>query len=137
LLQANSEPAAWPRLVSRPENWRRWRGPARFSEIIELRGRWLPGAEGAGPLLLGVRETARYLAAAGAAGIPYHRLEHLRRAEQSLQALDNRLLSDRSDLARALPGALDALRQILGEMRREAESAAALQIPTHSWRAIP
>src|SRR5262249_17970168 len=61
----------------------------RFAPVVELQGEWLPGVEGAEPLLLALREAARYLAAAVSTSFPYHRLQHLDRAEKALNALQN------------------------------------------------
>jgi len=65
----------------------------RFAEIVELQGIWLPGVLGAEPVLIAFCEIARYLEAAKATLIPYHGLEHLRRARSRLEALSNQLLS--------------------------------------------
>ncbi|MFO1431776.1 MAG: AAA family ATPase [Candidatus Competibacteraceae bacterium] len=101
----------------------------RFADVVELQGQWLPGVEGADALLLAFREASRYLLAAQTAGNPYHRRQHLERAEKSLAALKNQLLADRSPLARALPPVLATWQGITRELRQQTEAAAAQQIP--------
>ncbi|WP_143309192.1 hypothetical protein [Candidatus Entotheonella palauensis] len=71
----------------------------RFAAIVELQGTWLPGVEGAEPLLLKFREVTRYLAAANATTLPHHCLQHLDEADKSLSALYAQIVSDESFLA--------------------------------------
>jgi len=101
----------------------------RFAAVAELQGFWLPGVAGADPLLLSFREAARYLAAALGASVPYHRIEHLKRAEDSLKATRNQLIAGRSHLARALGSSVAAWGEILAGIRQEAEAAAAHVLP--------
>jgi len=67
-----------------------------FSEIANLQGTWLPGVQGAEPVMLAFQETARYLQAARNTPIPHHSLEHLKRARSGLEALGNQLLASQS-----------------------------------------
>ncbi len=59
----------------------------RFEDAVQLEGQWLPGVEGADPMLLAFRETARYLLAADNAGNPHHQMEHLKRAQKNWRLL--------------------------------------------------
>ncbi len=66
-----------------------------FLAIQELRGVWLPGIQGADPVLLAFSETARYLVAAQAVFNPHHRLMHLKGFSEQANALENQLRSQR------------------------------------------
>ena len=101
----------------------------RFADLVDLQGEWLPGVEGADAPLLAFRETARYLLAAQTAGNPYHRRQHLERAEANLRALANQLRADNSPLARALPPTLARWQALARDLRRRADDEAALQLP--------
>jgi hypothetical protein len=94
-----------------------------------LQGEWLPGVEGADALLLGVADAARFLQAAQHARQAHHRLKHLDNGATALQALENRLLAERSLLARALRPTLPAWRSALEDLRREAQAQASQQVP--------
>ncbi len=97
--------------------------------MVDLQGTWLPGVEGAPPLLLAGREVARYLAEATAATFPSHRLQHLEQATKGLDALANQRLQERSPLADASPAVLAAWRAVLDDLRATATAAAAHQLP--------
>lgn len=60
-----------------------------FEAITELRGTWLPGIQGADPVLLAFAEAARFAAAAQTAFNPSHALEHLKRLGAQLNAIEN------------------------------------------------
>jgi hypothetical protein len=102
----------------------------RFSDIAELRGTWLPGAQETDPLLQGFAEAARYLASAADTSIPFQRLKKLELARQQIDALRNRLLAADSFLAKALrSGPLPVLEQVTSDLLRQAEAAAVDQLP--------
>ena len=100
-----------------------------FTGIGDLHGQWLPGAEGADPPLLAFRDIARYVRAAESSKQPYHRLNHLTRAAQELDSLENRLISERSEWSRLLLPVVSAWQEAVFAMRREAEAAAAGVVP--------
>ncbi|ASF45134.1 nSTAND1 domain-containing NTPase [Methylovulum psychrotolerans] len=102
---------------------------SRFAEAAELQGDWLPGVEGADPLLSGLAEMARYFQAAQQSEIAYHRLGHLERGEKAFKSLENQLLNTPSFLARELRPILPAWYAALAALRREAEQAAEQQLP--------
>jgi len=85
--------------------------------------------EGADALFVGFANTARYLQATQQASLAHHRLKHLDNGANALQALENRLLADRSLLARELRPIPPAWRLALENLRREAESEAVKQVP--------
>ena len=101
----------------------------RFADLVDLQGEWLPGVEGADAPLLAFRETARYLLAATTAGNPYHRRQHLERAEANLRALANQLRADNSPLALALPPTLARWQALARDLRQRTDTEAALQLP--------
>lgn len=101
----------------------------RFTQIVELKGKWLPGVEGAAAPLLAIRELARYLQAAHATRLPYHSLQHLQRAQQQYQALENQLLTDLSPLADALKATLPTWHQRITQLRQETEELARQFLP--------
>lgn len=101
----------------------------RFTQIVELKGKWLPGIEGAAAPLLAIRELARYLQAAHATRLPYHSLQHLQRAQQQYQALENQLLTDLSPLADALKATLPTWHQRITQLRQETEELARQFLP--------
>lgn len=74
-----------------------------FESAVALRGKWLPGIEGAGGELMGFSEAARYLGAAQDAVSPHVRIEHLKRAQQVIISIGNQLLPGDSPLSRHLP----------------------------------
>ena len=100
-----------------------------FAEVAHLRGQWLPGSEGADPLLLAFRDVARYIRAAQTVTQPYHRLTHLVRAERDLDALKSRLVTERSQWSQLLPPVVETWRDAVRTMRGEAEVAAVSIIP--------
>jgi hypothetical protein len=101
----------------------------RFEPIIELQGEWLPGVEGVAAPLLTIRELARYLQAAHMTLLPYHGLQHLQRAQQHYQALENQLLTDTSSLANALKATLPTWQQHIRQLRQKMEELA--------WQFLP
>jgi energy-coupling factor transporter ATP-binding protein EcfA2 len=106
----------------------------KFETVSELQGTWLPGREGADPLLLGFADVARYLSSAQGGLLPYQNLQKIDRAAQELSNLRNRLLNvperKRRDLARFLrDGPLPAWEAAAMALRRAAETAAAEQLP--------
>ncbi len=64
-----------------------------LTDLIDLNATWLPGKQGATPLLLGFSEAAQYLAAAREALNPHHRVGHLSKLSDSLRALENQIRS--------------------------------------------
>lgn len=101
----------------------------RFADVVALQGEWLPGPEGADPLLLAFAEAGRYLQAAASATLAYLRGQHLQHAGRTLQALENQRLQARTPLARALPEPLAVCRRVLREISAETRRAAADQLP--------
>lgn len=108
----------------------------RFQRVIHLqaeegstRPSWLPGVDGAPPVLLVFRDIARYLAAAENATIPHHRLKHLDSADRALAALENQLRADATLLGRALVPIVPTWQQVTREMRVAAEAAATGYLP--------
>lgn len=61
--------------------------------------------------------------------MPYHRLGHLQKAEQRLEALNNQRLGERSALAYALEQTVAVWQEVLGKLRAEAEAAATGMLP--------
>jgi hypothetical protein len=96
----------------------------RFRDAMELNGEWLPSIGVAPPLLLGFVDAARYLLAASEASIAYHRLDHVKRAEDKLRAIGSDLLVDRAPLGQALRETLRVWQDSASEIRRKAELAA-------------
>lgn len=94
----------------------------RFDQLIELRGEWLPGIEGAPALLLTIREMGRYLQAVHVTSLPYYALQHLERAQQQYQALENQLLIDHSPLADAIKATLPTWQKSLTSLRQNLEA---------------
>ncbi len=88
-----------------------------FGEILELKGQWLPGVEGAESSLLALREVARYLNSAEKSEILHQRLQHLTQAETSLNSVKNQLLSDKSYLSHALRGSLPTWEKVIADLR--------------------
>jgi hypothetical protein len=99
-----------------------------FQSIAELRGLWLPGIQGADPLLLSFSETGRYLAAANAAFSPHHRLKHLEGLAAQLNAIENQLRAKRSAFTQPFEEPLLELRDAGHALRIEAEKNAAGRI---------
>jgi hypothetical protein len=61
--------------------------------------------------------------------LPYHRLKHLERAEQTLNVLENRLLAAHSFESRTFGGTLKTWQAVTAELKREAEAEAVHQLP--------
>jgi hypothetical protein len=85
---------------------------------------WLPGAQGADPVLLAFSETARYLAAAQAVFNPHHRLRHLKGFAEQANALENQLRSQRDVFTQPFEEPLRNLRDVAQQMRAAAEKDA-------------
>ena len=103
----------------------------RFTDVIELQGKWMPGVQGAPLLLLAFRDAARYLAAAQNASA-YHSLQHLEGASKALSTLDLQMKEQQAKddpLAHALPPTFEAWRRVVGEMRSTAEEQARHRLP--------
>jgi hypothetical protein len=100
-----------------------------FQDIEQLRGTWLPGIQGADPLLLNFSEAARYLTAQRTAFNPHHRLKHLQGFENQLRAIENQLRNQRNAFTQPFEQPLEALRQVGRELRLEAEKDAEGLIP--------
>ena len=100
-----------------------------FGAALELQGTWLPGLEGADPLLTGYADLARYLQAAQHASLAYHQLNHLENGRKAFKALENRLLSERSELAQALRPVLPVWRSALEKLGSGAERRSRQEIP--------
>jgi serine/threonine protein kinase len=100
-----------------------------FESGVALRGKWLPGIEGASGELIGFGEAARYLGAAQEAVSPHVRIEHLKRAERVLFSVGNQLLADTSPSARHLPEALEAWKTYARELLAGAQQKAASELP--------
>jgi serine/threonine protein kinase len=100
-----------------------------FESAVALRGKWLPGIEGASGELVGFSEAARYLGAAQDAVSPHVRIEHLKRAEKVLFSVGNQLLADTTPASRHLPEALEAWKLYARELLGAAQQKAATEIP--------
>ena len=100
-----------------------------FESAVALRGKWLPGIEGAPGELIGFSEAARYLGAAQEAVSPHVRIEHLKRAEKVLFSVGNQLLADTSPAARRLPEALEAWKTYARALLSGAQQKAATELP--------
>lgn len=100
-----------------------------FESAIALRGKWLPGIEGAPGELISFSETARYLAAAQDAVSPHVRIEHLERAEKILFSAGNQLLSDFGPGARHLVETLEAWKGFTRELLAAAKLKAEEELP--------
>ena len=101
----------------------------RFHDLTALRGRWLPGISGITPTLLAVRDAAHCLQAATHAHFPYHRLQHLRQADGAVTALANQLLTDASPLAWYLTMNLPLWKQVIHDLRTQAQTQLRAEIP--------
>ncbi|KYF79794.1 hypothetical protein BE11_23905 [Sorangium cellulosum] len=108
----------------------------RFQRVIHLQAEegstelsWLPGVDGAPPVLLAFRDIARYLAAAENATNSHHGLKHLDSADRALAALENQLRADASILGRALVPIVPTWQQVTRAMRSAAEAAATGYLP--------
>lgn len=101
----------------------------RFADLIALRGRWLPGVRRAPPVLLAVREAARYLYAAVMAQYPYHRIQHLKHAIAAVRALHARLAADPSPLARQLHMSMPVWKELLVTLSNETKASLIAEIP--------
>lgn len=96
-----------------------------LAAFTELRGSWLPGIQGADPLLLSFSEAGRYLRAAQTAFNPHHRLDHLKGLSDKLQAIETQLRYERNALTRPFESTLQVLRNVADKLRTEAEAQAA------------
>lgn len=101
----------------------------RFGEAAELHGDWLPGVSGSSPPLLAFSEAARYLRSATTSELPYHRVEHLKRAANKLAAIENQFLGERTPVVEALSETLRTWQKITRDLSKAAESDAASLIP--------
>jgi len=93
-----------------------------FQALAELRGRWLPGVQGADGVLLGFSEAGRYLTAAQAAFNPHHQLKHLEGFAVQLNAIENQLRASRNAFTQPFEEPLEALRRAGQTMRTAAGS---------------
>jgi serine/threonine protein kinase len=100
-----------------------------FEPAVVLRGKWLPGVEGADATLLAFREAARYLVAARNATSPHNAIEHLTRAESVLIAAGNQLLQGTTAEATALPAALEAWKLYTRNKLAEGRALVERQLP--------
>ena len=100
-----------------------------FQALAELRGLWLPGVQGADPVLLGFSEAGRYLTAAQAAFNPHHQLKHLEGFAVQLNAVENQLRANRNAFTQPFEEPLEALRRAGQAMRSAAGKKAAGLIP--------
>ena len=109
-----------------------------FQAIAELRGFWLPGVQGADPLLLSFSESGRYLAAASAAFSPHHRLRHLEGFAAQWNAAENQLRAKRDAFTQPFEEPLLTLRDAGQALRIEAEKSAAGRIlnPFRVWEPL-
>jgi hypothetical protein len=65
-----------------------------FTTAVSLESKWLPGVQGASPILLSFRELSRHLAAARSSANAYYQLSHLERSKGIIVGLKNQLLSE-------------------------------------------
>ena len=100
-----------------------------FQALAELRGRWLPGVQGADGVLLGFSESGRYLTAAQTAFNPHHQLKHLEGLAIQLNAIENQLRASRNAFTQPFEEPLEALRRAGQAMRVATEKKAAGLIP--------
>ncbi len=100
-----------------------------FESAVALRGKWLPGIEGASGELIGFSEAARYLGAAQDAVSPHVRIEHLKRAEKVLFSVGNQLLAGATPISRYLPEALEAWKAYSRELLGATQQKAAFELP--------
>ncbi|MCP4696301.1 MAG: AAA family ATPase [Gammaproteobacteria bacterium] len=108
-----------------------------FVKIAELQGQWLPELKKAPAPLVTLTEVARYLQAAKQGTIAYHRLQHLDRAEKSLNALKNKLFSDSSPLAFALRETLPAWENVIIKLRTKLKELARQTLPNPFFAGDP
>lgn len=99
-----------------------------FETLLRLPADFLPGVEGASRWET-FREAARYLQAAQATATPYLRLQHLRKAEETIATLGTQILSGKPQLLEILKGPVLVLRTATEKGRQEAESVAVRQVP--------
>jgi hypothetical protein len=97
--------------------------------VVDLESKWLPGVQGASPLLLAFRELGRYLAAAQSATNPYYQLNHLERARTLLVSLKNQLLSEKPYVVDALSGTYDTWERVVQSMYSSVQAAVAGRVP--------
>lgn len=100
-----------------------------YSDIAELSGTWLPGLQGADPLLIGFSEAGRYAAAAASASNGHHALKHLDGLDGKINALENQLRAERSVFTQPFEEPLAVLRRLSGNLRAKATIQAADIIP--------
>jgi len=101
----------------------------RFGLVVDLESKWLPGVQGASPVLLTFRELGRYLAAAQSSSNPYYQLSHIERARKLLVSLKNQLLSEKPYVVDALASTYDTWQSITESLYVIAKAAAAGTIP--------
>jgi serine/threonine protein kinase len=101
-----------------------------FESAVSMRGKWLPGIEGATSELIGFSEAARYLGAAQGAVSPHVRIEHLKRADKVLFSVGNQLLADSTSAAsRHLPEALEKWKSYTRDLLAATQEKAASELP--------
>jgi len=101
----------------------------RFDSAVDLLGQWLTGVEGADPLLLRLRDVARYFQSAAGSTMPYNRLRYLDQAGRALAAIRNSSHTAGGQPAPAFFPVLDCWEALLAEQRGDAEARAAGQLP--------
>jgi len=100
-----------------------------FTPAVALESKWLPGVQGASPILLSFRELSRYLAAARSSSNPYYQLNHLEQAKRAVRALKNQLLSEKPYVVDALTPTFEEWQLKTETLYRESEAAAEKLVP--------
>jgi hypothetical protein len=100
-----------------------------FGQMVEPQGEWLPGKNNQSPLLQTLAEAARYMLAAQESVSPFIKLQHLNAAAQSLQSLDNQLLTSEEVLARFLPPIVQSWCAILAHSHEQALASSVNLLP--------
>ncbi len=96
-----------------------------LKDLIELNATWLPGKQGAGPVLLAFSEAAQYLLAGRQASNAHHRLYHLTRLSDRLRALESQLRAESNALTIPFGEPLRLLQEFAETELKQAKAEAA------------
>ncbi|MBC7817474.1 MAG: hypothetical protein IAG10_11335, partial [Planctomycetaceae bacterium] len=101
----------------------------RFANASELRDDLFVGKQESDARLQSLAEASRYLRAASVAVVARQRLQQVKRAEELLHSLNNRMLTDQSEEAPEFQSALEAAAFVAADMHREAQTLASNELP--------
>ena len=100
-----------------------------LDDCVALRGQWLSGKDEAHPVLKRLNQIAAYLLAAKATSLPYQRLQHLDKAKQAWQQLQNYLLENPCDYVAPLREYETIWAEYITEASKAAQTEASAEIP--------